>query len=125
VAWSPLGWGRLTGNIRRGHPLPAGSSLHETAAFAPPVADERLHDIVAVLDEVAEETGKTVPPTAINWLFQRPTVATVLVGASNKSQLRDNMGAVGWNLTTAQVRRLDEVRRAWNGQVTERNPPPV
>jgi aryl-alcohol dehydrogenase-like predicted oxidoreductase len=134
VVWSPLGWGRLTGKIRRGQPLPAGSRLHETAAFAPPVAEERLYDIVAVLDEVAEETGKTVPQIAINWLLQRPTVATVLIGARNESQLRDNLGAVGWNLTTAQVRRLDEVSGVtppypyypyWNGQFTERNPPPV
>ena len=134
VVWSPLGWGRLTGKIRRGQPLPAGSRLHETAAFAPPVAEERLYDIVAVLDEVAEETGKTVPQIAINWLLQRPTVATVLIGARNESQLRDNLGAVGWNLTTTQVQRLDAVSKVtppypyypyWNGQFTERNPPPV
>jgi aryl-alcohol dehydrogenase-like predicted oxidoreductase len=105
--------------------LPAASRLHETAAFAPPVAEERLYDIVAVLDGVAGETGKTVPQVAINWLLQRPTVATVLIGARNESELRDNLGAVGWNLTTAQVRRLDAVRRVWNGQFTERNPPPV
>ena len=74
---------------------------------------------------MAEETGKTVPQIAINWLLQRPTVATVLFGARNESQLRDNLGAVGWNLTTAQVQRLDGVRRVWNGQFTERNPPPV
>ena len=134
MIWSPLGWGRLTGKIRRGQPLPAASRLHETAAFAPPVAEERLYDIVAVLDEVAEETGKTVPQIAINWLLQRPTVATVLIGARNESQLRDNLGAVGWNLTTAQVQRLDQVSAVtppypyypyWNGQFTERNPPPV
>jgi aryl-alcohol dehydrogenase-like predicted oxidoreductase len=134
VVWSPLGWGRLTGKVRRGQPLPAASRLHETVGFAPPVADERLYDIVEVLDRVAEETGKSVPQIAINWLLQRPTVATVLIGARNEAQLRDNLGAVGWKLTDEQMRRLDEVSRVtppypyypyWNGQFTERNPPPV
>jgi aryl-alcohol dehydrogenase-like predicted oxidoreductase len=134
VVWSPLGWGRLTGKIRRGQPLPESSRLHETAGFAPPVAEERLYDIVAVLDQVAQESGKSVPQIAINWLLQRPTVSTVLIGARNEEQLRDNLGAVGWNLTAGQLRRLDEVSRVtppypyypyWNGQFGERNPPPV
>src|SRR3984957_9622523 len=99
VVWSPLGWGRLTGKVRRGQPLPAASRLHETAGFAPPVADARLYDIVEVLDRVAEETGRSVPQIAINWLLQRPTVSTVLIGARNEAQLRDNLGAVDWKLT--------------------------
>lgn len=134
VVWSPLGWGRLTGKIRRGQPLPPGSRLHETVGVAPPVAEERLYNVVAVLEEVAAEAGKSVPQVAINWLLQRPTVATVLIGARNEGQLRDNLGAVGWNLTGEQVSRLDAVSGVtppypyyayWNGQFTERNPPPV
>jgi aryl-alcohol dehydrogenase-like predicted oxidoreductase len=134
VVWSPLGWGRLTGKVRRGHPLPQLSRLHETAAFAPPVPEERLYDVVDALETIAGELGKSVPQVAINWLLQRPTVSTVLIGARNEQQLRDNLGAVGWSLTTEQVRRLDEVSRVtppypyypyWNGQFTERNPPPV
>ena len=134
LVWSPLGWGRLTGKIRRGQALPELSRLHETAGFAPPVDQERLYDVVAVLEQVAAETGKSVPQIAINWLLQRPTVSSVLIGARNEEQLRDNLGAVGWNLTEDQIRRLDEVSRVtppypyypyWNGQFTERNPPPV
>lgn len=107
LVWSPLGWGRLTGKIRRGQPLPAGSRLHETAEFGPPVEDEQLYAIVDVLDAIAGETGKSVPQVAINWLLQRPTVSSVIIGARNEQQLRDNLGAVGWSLTAEQVARLD------------------
>jgi aryl-alcohol dehydrogenase-like predicted oxidoreductase len=107
LVWSPLGWGRLTGKIRRGQPLPAGSRLHQTAEFGPPVEDEQLYAIVDVLDSLAQETGRSVPQIAINWLLQRPTVSSVIIGARNEQQLRDNLGAVGWNLTAEQVARLD------------------
>lgn len=109
AVWSPLAWGRLTGKIRRGQPWPANSRLHETAQFAPPVDDEHLYQVIDVLEEIAAETRKTVPQIAINWLLQRPTVATVVMGARNESQLRQNLGAVGWNLTQEQIARLDEV----------------
>ncbi|MCX8999853.1 aldo/keto reductase [Rhizobiaceae bacterium BDR2-2] len=107
MVWSPLGWGRLTGKIRRGAPLPEGSRLHETASFGPPVEDEHLYRVVDALDAVADETGRTVPQIALNWLLQRPTVSSVIVGARNEAQLRQNLGAVGWNLTPEQVARLD------------------
>jgi aryl-alcohol dehydrogenase-like predicted oxidoreductase len=107
LVWSPLGWGRLTGKIRRGQPLPEGSRLHQTAEFGPPVDNERLFDIVDVLDRISDETGKTVPQIAINWLLSRPTVSSVIIGARNEEQLRQNLGAVGWNLTAEQIGRLD------------------
>lgn len=109
LVWSPLGWGRLTGKIRRRQPWPAESRLHDTAAFGPPVDDEKLYDIVEVLDALAEETGRTVPQIAINWLLQRPTVSSVIVGARNEEQLRQNLGSVGWSLSPDQVARLDKV----------------
>jgi aryl-alcohol dehydrogenase-like predicted oxidoreductase len=107
VVWSPLGWGRLTGKVRRGRPLPKGSRLHETAGFGPPVDDERLYRVVDALDEIAGETGRSIPQIAINWLLQRPTVSSVIVGARNEEQLRQNLGAVGWALTRDQISRLD------------------
>jgi aryl-alcohol dehydrogenase-like predicted oxidoreductase len=134
IVWSPLGWGRLTGKIRRGLPLPPGSRLHDTAGFAPPVDEERLYRVVDALDAVAAETGRSVPQVALNWLLQRPTVSSVLVGARNEQQLRDNLGAVGWALDAAQVARLDAASAVmpsypyypyWNGMFAERNPPPV
>ena len=132
VVWSPLGWGRLTGKIRRGQPLPASSRLHETAALGPPLADEYVYKVVDALDVVATETGKTVPQVALNWLLQRPTVSTVIIGARNEEQLRQNLGAVGWSLTPEQVKRLDEASDKpaaypyWHqAGFAERNPPPV
>ncbi|WP_057680521.1 aldo/keto reductase, partial [Xanthomonas euvesicatoria] len=107
VVWSPLGWGRLTGKLRRGQPLPQHSRLHATAAAGPAIDDTRLFDIVDALDVIAAETGRSVPQIAINWLLQRPTVSTVLIGARSEAQLRENLGAVGWSLTEDQRARLD------------------
>lgn len=109
LVWSPLGWGRLTGKIKRDQPLPEQSRLHETAIYAPPVDDNQLYNIVDVLEEIARETGKLVPQIAINWLIQRPTVSSVIMGARNEAQLRQNLGAVGWSLTPEQMARLDQV----------------
>ena len=132
VVWSPLGWGRLTGKIRRGVPLPAQSRLHTTADMGPPVADEYLYKVVDALMAVGEETGKSVPQVALNWLLRRPTVASVIVGARDEKQLRENLGALGWSLTPEQVKTLDDASAVtlpypyWhqNG-FRERNPAPV
>lgn len=129
MAWSPLGFARLTGKIRRGSPLPEVSRLHTVTG--PKVPDELLFDVVAVLDELATETGKTVPQIAINWLLQRPTVCNVVIGARNEQQLIDNLGAVGWNLTAEQVARLDAASETvtpypyWHQRGYSRNPSPT
>ncbi|MCG5217893.1 aldo/keto reductase [Streptosporangium sp. KLBMP 9127] len=107
LVWSPLGWGRLTGKIRRGQPLPARSRLHQTAEYGPPVEQEQLYRVVDALDEVAAETGKAVPQIAINWLLQRPTVASVIIGARTEEQLLQNLGAVGWTLAPEQIAKLN------------------
>jgi aryl-alcohol dehydrogenase-like predicted oxidoreductase len=132
LVWSPLGWGRLTGKIRRGHPLPKESRLHKTSEQGPPVANEYLFKVVDALDEVAKETGKTVPQVALNWLVQRPSVATVIVGARNEEQLRQNLGAVEWNLSPEQMAKLDSASDVtpiypyWHQrQFGDRNPRPV
>jgi aryl-alcohol dehydrogenase-like predicted oxidoreductase len=132
LVWSPLGWGRLTGKIRRGQPLPAGSRLHKTAEQGPPVADEDLFKVVDALDEVAKQTGRSVAQVALNWLLQRPSVSTVIFGARNEEQLRQNLGAVGWNLSPEQIAKLDAASAVtpvypyWHQrQFVERNPLPV
>jgi aryl-alcohol dehydrogenase-like predicted oxidoreductase len=109
VVWSPLGWGRLTGKIRRGAPLPKESRLQSQKVIdlGPQVPEEYLYKVVDALDVVAKETGKTIPQVALNWLTQRPTVSTVIVGARNEEQLRQNIGAVGWNLSKEQIAKLD------------------
>lgn len=134
VVWSPLGWGRLTGKIRRGQPLPETSRLQSklNLDIGPPVSNEQVYKIVDAIDEVAKETGKTVPQIALNWLLQRPSVATVIVGARNEEQLRQNLAAVGWNLTKEQVAKLDAASAVtpaypyWHQKgFHERNPFPV
>jgi aryl-alcohol dehydrogenase-like predicted oxidoreductase len=109
VVWSPLGWAKLTGKIRRGQPLPETSRLKSklNTDIGPQISDDYLYNVVDALDAVAGETGKTVPQIALNWLLQRPTVSTLVIGARNEEQLRSNLGAVGWNLSAAQVARLD------------------
>jgi aryl-alcohol dehydrogenase-like predicted oxidoreductase len=134
VVWSPLGWGRLTGKIRRNAPAPKVSRLQGklSTEVGPQVAEEYLFRVVDALDEVAAETGKTIPQIALNWLLQRPTVSTVIIGARNEEQLLQNLGAVGWNLTKEQVAKLDEASKVqaaypyWHQQrFEERNPFPT
>jgi aryl-alcohol dehydrogenase-like predicted oxidoreductase len=132
VVWSPLGWGRLTGRIRRNQPLHKESRLHKTAEFGPPVSNEHLYNVVDAIDAITEETGKSVSQIALNWLLQRPTVSNIIMGARNEEQLRQNLGAVGWNLTPQQVAKLDAASAVtltypyWHQrQFTDRNPSPT
>jgi len=90
----------------------------------------QLHGFDA-LDEAAAQTGNTVAQVALNWLLQRPTVASIIVGARNEEQLRQNLGAAGWKLTPAQVAKLDAASAVpiaypyWHQRAIygERNPP--
>jgi aryl-alcohol dehydrogenase-like predicted oxidoreductase len=132
LVWSPLGWGRLTGKIRRGSPVPAESRLHKTAAEGPQVLEEYLYKVVDAIDGVAKENGKTVAQIALNWLLRRPTVSTLIVGARNEEQLKQNLGAIGWELTKEQIAKLDAASEVplvypyWHQrQFEERNPRPV
>ena len=133
VVWSPLGWGRLTGKIGRDRPIPENSRLRnrDVDQAGPQMADEYLYRVVDALERVANEVGKTLPQIALNWLLRRPTVATIIVGARNEEQLRQNLGAVGWSLTPEQVATLDAASERpktypyWHQAGFERNPPPV
>ncbi|HEX5177485.1 MAG TPA: aldo/keto reductase, partial [Chthoniobacteraceae bacterium] len=134
IVWSPLGWGRLTGKIRRGAPPPATSRLNTKVPGdpGPQMSDEYLFKVVDALDAVASELGKTVPQVALNWLLQRPTVCSVIIGARNEEQLRQNLGAVGWNLSAEQIAKLDAASATpwiwpyWHQRgFAERNPFPA
>ena len=133
VVWSPLGWARLTGKYRRGHPVPESTRLNNQMAkdVGPQVADVLLYKVVDAIDEIAKETGKTVPQIALNWVLQRPTVSTVIIGARNEEQLKQNLGAIGWNLTPEQVKKLDAASAVpfaypyWHQKGFDRNPFPV
>jgi aryl-alcohol dehydrogenase-like predicted oxidoreductase len=131
LVWSPLGWGRLTGKIRRGEPAPKVSRLQSKLVvdIGPQVPQELVYKVVDAIDEVAKETDKTVPQIALNWLLGRPTVSTLVIGARNEEQLKANLGAVGWKLTAEQIAKLDAASEMplaypyWHQrQFEERNP---
>ncbi|WP_224370636.1 aldo/keto reductase [Hyalangium versicolor] len=130
--WSPLAGGQLSGKVRRGQPLPPGTRI-SAGVGAPEVPAESLYTVVDALEAIARETGKTVPQIALNWLLQRPTVSSIIIGARNEAQLRQNLEATGWNLTPEQVAKLDAasartpVYPYWHQRNTirERNPPPT
>ena len=103
---------------------PAGERL-----AGPSLVEPATHE---ALDEVGQEVGKSIPQVALNWLLQRPTVASVIVGARDEAQLLQNLGAVGWALTPEQVAKLDAASAVtpvypyWHQRgFAERNPPPV
>jgi aryl-alcohol dehydrogenase-like predicted oxidoreductase len=132
VVWSPLGWGRLSGKYRRSHPIDATSRAVQNGNSAPPVPEERLYEVMDVLDQLAAETGHSVPQIALNWVLSRPSVATVIIGARNEAQLVDNLEAVGWSLTAAQMAQLDAASEIalpypqWHQSgFRNRNPAPV
>jgi aryl-alcohol dehydrogenase-like predicted oxidoreductase len=109
LVWGPLSQGRLSGKFRRDQPIPPGSRVAQGAGEGPAIDDAWLYDVVDVLDAIAGETGKSVAQVSLNWLLQRPTIASVIIGARDEAQLHENLGAVGWNLTPEQVARLDAV----------------
>jgi aryl-alcohol dehydrogenase-like predicted oxidoreductase len=134
VVWSPLGFGRLGGKVRRGQTLPKVSRLQDpwTVKIAPPAPDEDVYRIVDALDEIAKETGRGIAQIAINWVLQRPSVSTVIIGARNEEQLRQNLDAANWKLTPAQMAKLDaasakpRIYPYWHqAQFAERNPFPT
>lgn len=132
LVWSPLGWARLTGKIRRGQPRPSVSRINDPAVQGPAVEDDYLYRVVDALEIVANEVGKTVPQVAINWLLRRPTVSSVIIGARTEEQLKQNLGAVGWKLSDQQIAQLDKASAVpltypyfHQRGFTERNPAPV
>jgi aryl-alcohol dehydrogenase-like predicted oxidoreductase len=132
LVWSPLGWGRLTGKLRRGHPKPSVSRLEATAENGPPVPIEHVYKVVDAIDAIAKQTGKSVSEIALNWVLHRPTVSSVILGARTEEQLRQNLGAANWKLATDQVAALDAASETtpiypyWHQrQFVERIPLPV
>jgi len=131
IIWSPLAGGRLTGKIRRNQPAPTGSRASVSAETAQSGTEEALYRTVEAMDEIAKETGKSHSQIALNWLLQRPTVVSVIFGARNEAQFRENLGAVGWKLTPEQVAKLDAASAVtpiypyWHQRNFERNPFPT
>lgn len=111
IVWSPLAAGRLGGKYGRNKPLPPEGRVSQGGSPVPEMVfqEEVFYNIVDVLEELSKETGKSVAQISLNWLLQRPTIANVIIGARNENQLKENLGAVGWNLSRDQVARLDKV----------------
>ena len=110
IVWSPLASGMLSGKYRRNQPMPQNARVAQGGSPVPGEAidNERLYKIIDRLDAIAKETGKTVAQVSLNWLLQRPTVSNIIIGARNEEQLKQNLDAVGWNLTLDQIKSLDE-----------------
>jgi aryl-alcohol dehydrogenase-like predicted oxidoreductase len=132
IVWGPLSQGRLSGKYRRSAPMPEGTRVAQGAGEGPAMPDDWFYSVIDALDEIAAETGKTVAQVSLNWLLQRPTVANVIIGARTEAQLKENLGAVGWNLSAEQVARLDAVSQTdtiypyWHQRgFQERNPTPT
>lgn len=132
MAWSPLGWGRLTGKIRRGQPLPEGRIKAGGEEGGPQVEDEYLYTVIDALEEIANETNRTVAQIALNWVLQRPTVANIVIGARNQEQLEQNLRSIGWSLSSEQIAKLDAASEKfpvypyWHQRgFYERNPHPT
>jgi aryl-alcohol dehydrogenase-like predicted oxidoreductase len=132
IVWSPLAGGYLTGKLRRNKKLPKDSRQHQLKGIEPPISEELLYDVVDVMADIAQETGKSITQIALNWLFQRPTVSSVIVGARNEEQLKQNLAATKWKLKAKHIARLDEASKIapaypyWHQRgFVERNPLPV
>ncbi|MCC5936694.1 MAG: aldo/keto reductase [Lunatimonas sp.] len=109
LVWSPLSAGRLGGRYGRNRPIPQEGRIAQGGSPIPDmvVNEEVFYHTVDVLGEIAQECGKSIAQVAINWLLRRPTVSSVVIGARNEEQLRQNLGAVGWALSVEQIKRLD------------------
>ncbi|TDE11324.1 aldo/keto reductase [Dyadobacter psychrotolerans] len=107
IVWSPLSAGRLGGKYRRNQAIPSDGRIAQGGGEGPAIPDDLFYGIIDVLDEIAAETEKSVAQVALNWVLQRPTVSNVVIGARNEEQLKQNLGAVGWNLTLQQIKKLD------------------
>jgi aryl-alcohol dehydrogenase-like predicted oxidoreductase len=107
MAWSPLHYGLLSGKFTR-EARPAETRLNQLEA--PGTIDmERLYRILDVLRDISRARDVSVAQVALNWVMSKPRVDTVLVGARNEEQLRDNLAAARWRLTAEEMARLNEV----------------
>ena len=133
LVWSPLAGGRLSGKIGRDRPAPAGTRAAALPSSGPEIPQEQFFTVIETLAAIAAETERSVAAVALNWVTQRPTVASVIIGARNEAQLRENLGAVDFKLTADQMKRLDDASARpypypyWHQRLTytERNPAPV
>lgn len=109
LVWSPLAAGLLTGKFRRNKPAPDETRVAQGGSPVPSsvISEEVLYNVIDVLDDISRESEKSIAQVSLNWLLQRPTVSSLVIGARTEQQLKENLGATGWNITTEQIKRLD------------------
>jgi aryl-alcohol dehydrogenase-like predicted oxidoreductase len=107
LVWSPLAGGLLSGKFSRKNQSPEGS---RRSSFDFPIVDkERAWNVIDVLKPIAEAHRCSPARTARAWLFSKPVVTSIIVGAKRPSQLEDNIGAVNIELTGDEIAKLDAV----------------
>jgi 1-deoxyxylulose-5-phosphate synthase len=110
VPYNPLAAGMLTGKYRRGDDPPEGSRF--TLGDYGRLYRERywsgqMFDVAEAVAEVAAEVGRTPAQVALAWLLSRPGVTAPVLGASRPDQLEDSAAAVGLELSSEHLDRLD------------------
>jgi aryl-alcohol dehydrogenase-like predicted oxidoreductase len=106
LPYFPLASGLLSGKYRRGHPAPAGSRLAPGGRYADDL-NERNLAVVETLLQFAVSRGHTLLELAVSWLLVRPSVASVIAGATSSEQVRMNAAAGNWRLSAADVAEID------------------
>jgi len=115
VVWGPLGGGFLSGKYRRGEKPPDGSRIaraEETWEEAwSRRATEKNFRILDVVGKIASSKDKSYAQVALAWVRSQPGITSPIIGARTPEQLKDNLGSVGWELTSEELEALDKVSR--------------
>jgi len=108
MVWSPLAGGLLSGKYRRNEHFNEG---RRKSVDYPPVNLKRAFDILDVLHPMADAKGVSVAQLSLAWLLHQPTVTSIIVGAKNTEQLKDNLKAGAISFTLEELQRLDNVSK--------------
>lgn len=131
LVWSPLAGAKLSGKLGRNRPPAPDSRVATDASW--PVPEAQLYAVTDVLEVISAEVGRSMAQVALAWLLTRPTISSVIIGARNAAQLRDNLAAVDLKLSADQLARLDKASAVppsyphWHQRRTmmTRTPPPA
>ena len=107
LPYFPLASGLLTGKYRRDAALPEGSRLKNTKSFAERFISERNWQRLEHLEQFCAARGRPMLELAFSWLAARPTVASIIAGATRPEQVAQNVAAVGWTLSAEDLKELD------------------
>lgn len=109
LVWSPLAGGFLSGKFTRAGVV--DKEARRSKFSFPPVNVEKAYGIIDVMEALAARRGATVAQVALAWLLYQPSVSSVIIGAKNATQLKDNLAASEVQLDADDLNQLDEVSR--------------